>query len=111
MKKLILTLTITLIVINLNAQDYKFGKISKEELNEQFYPLDSSANAVILYKKRYTYFDFVQNQGFQVVTEVQERIKIYNSEGFDWATKEIRFYKSSDSKESVSGVKATTYVI
>lgn len=111
MKTILLTLIITLSVINLKAQDYKFGKISKEELSEQIYPLDSSANAVILYKKRYTHFDFKQNQGFQVVTEVQERIKIYNSEGFDWATKEIKFYKTSSSKENVSNIKAATFVL
>ena len=33
------------------GQTYKFGKVSKEELEQKFYPQDSSANAAILYKK------------------------------------------------------------
>ena len=71
MKKILITL---IIVINSScffAQDYKFGKISKEELEEAYYPLDSSANAAILYKSRDTHFDYNQGQGFQVITEIQ----------------------------------------
>jgi hypothetical protein len=45
------------------AQDYKFGKVSKEELEEKTYPLDSTADAAYLYKYRRTYFDFLENKG------------------------------------------------
>lgn len=111
MKKVLFTLILALVANSLMAQDYKFGKVSKEELEEQFYAKDSSANAVILYKNRKTDFKYMQGEGFQVITEVHERIKIYNSEGYDWATKEIDLYQSSSGsgREEVAGLKAVTY--
>ena len=108
MKKI--TLFLCLISFFASAQNYKFGKVSKAELEEQFYPKDSSANAAVLFKNRRTYFQYIQGKGFSVITEVHERIKIYNKEGYDWATKEIRFYSSSSSKsERVILSAAKTY--
>ncbi len=98
---LVLPLQITL------AQDYKFGKVSKEELKEKLYPLDSSANAAILYKKRRTYYDYDGNEGWILITKVHERLKIYNKEGNEWATKKISLY-TDGTNETVS-VKAYTY--
>lgn len=46
------------------AQDYKFGKISKEELQEKFNPLDSSANATYLYKYRKTFLIMYKEMAF-----------------------------------------------
>ena len=91
------------------SQNYKFGKISKEELQEKFNPLDSSASATYLYKYRKTFFEYNQSTGFELVTEVHERVKIYNQEGFNYATKAISLYKSSSSQEKVTGLKAYTY--
>ncbi|MBL4745981.1 MAG: DUF3857 domain-containing protein [Flavobacteriaceae bacterium] len=108
MKKI--TLFLCLISFLATAQNYKFGKVSKEELEEQFYPKDSSVNAAILFKNRRTYFDYTQSDGFFVITEVHERIKIYNKEGYDWATKEIRYYTSSSSgSEKVTVSTAKTF--
>lgn len=97
------------ICISLTAQNYDFGKISKDELKENFYPLDSSANAAYLFKYRKTYFEYIQGQGFQLNTDIHERIKIYNQEGFDYATKEINLYKSGSAREEFRGLKAYTY--
>ncbi len=48
--------------------------------------------------------------GFKVITEVHERVKIYNKEGYDWATKKIRYYTSSSSdSEKVILKGAKTY--
>ena len=91
------------------AQDYKFGKVSKEELQEKFNPMDSSANATYLYNYRKTFFEYDQDKGFQLITEIHERIKIYNQEGFDYATQQIRLYKSGGDKEQISGIKGYTY--
>lgn len=109
MKKVFIALVLTLIANQLFAQDYKYGKVSKEELEEKYCPLDSSANAAVLYKKRKTFFDYKQDVGFEVVTEIHERIKIYNKEGFDWATKKIDYYNSTKAKEKIINLKATTY--
>jgi len=112
MKKILITLVLLLITNFIIAQNYKFGKVSKEELEEQFYPQDSSANAVILYKKRRTHFEYEQKEGFGVVTEIHERIKIYNKEGFAWATKKIKYYSPKGStSEDVNIQDAKTYVL
>lgn len=105
-----LTLIISVFsIFTITAQNYDFGKVSKEELQEKFNPLDSSASATYLYKKRKTYFIYNQEEGFQLFTEIHERIKIYNKEGFEYATKEIRLYKDGSDKEEVKSLKAYTY--
>ena len=91
------------------AQDYKFGKVSKEELQEKLNPMDSSANATYLYKYRKTYYQHIQGKGFQLVTEIHERLKVYNKEGFSYATNEVLLYKNDSDREKMSNLKAYTY--
>jgi len=86
------------------SQKIKLGEISKEDLRESYYSLDSSANAVFLYNYRYTYID-----GQNLVTEVHHKIKIYNKEGLNFATKKIRLSKNGGTRERVVGLKAYTY--
>lgn len=97
--------------ISISAQDYKFGKVSKEELQEEFYPLDSTAEAAYLYKYRRSYFDWDQTAGwFKLVTEIHQRIKIYNKEGFDFANHSVVYYKpDSGDNERVYAIKGYTY--
>ena len=47
-----ITIILILLFLPINAafsQNVKFGKVSKQELEEKFYPLDSTASAAILY--------------------------------------------------------------
>ena len=82
MKKLLVALFL-ITQVPITTQDYKFGKVSKEELEEKFHPLDSTAEAAYLYKYRRTYFEYVQGDGgFKVITNVHIRIKVYTKEGF-----------------------------
>ncbi len=90
------------------AQNVKFGKISKEELQEKEYVDDKAANAAILYSDRVTYYALSTN-GTQLVTEVHKRIKIYNKDGFKYATQQISLFKTRNDKENVSKLKAYTY--
>ena len=107
MKKVIFTLTISLLVNIAFTQDFRFGKVSKEELEEKVCSIDSSANAAVLYKDRNTYYSYTENTGWELLTEVHERIKIYNKEGYEWATKKIDLYVE-DEEERVT-VKAFTF--
>jgi len=107
MKKLIIALIIVVMANQISAQNYKFGKVSKEELEEKFYSQDSSANAVYLYKKRNSYIVILGGK-VQLITEIQVRMKIYNKEGFGWATEEVDLYGKSDG-EKLSSLKAVTY--
>ncbi|MDO5972282.1 DUF3857 domain-containing protein [Flavivirga aquimarina] len=107
--KIIVVLFSLCFTITTFAQDYKFGKISKKELEEAFNPLDSSANATYLYKYRRTFFEYSEQEGFQLISEIHERIKIYNQEGFSYATNQVSLYKNGNEKEDVSSIKAYTY--
>ena len=62
-----------------------------------------------IYKYRKTFFEYDQDRGFKLITEIHERVKIYNQEGFEYATKAIRLYKSNSAQEKVTGLKAYTY--
>lgn len=92
-----------------NAQDFKLGKVSIAELQEKAHPKDSSAVAAILFKKGEVRFEYSENEGFEMVTEVKTRIKIYKKEGYDWATQKVKYYIAANSKESVSFSDAVTY--
>jgi hypothetical protein len=106
------TLTILLLILTTSnfAQDYTFGKVSKDELAEKFYPLDSTANAAYLYKYKKVSYNYSGEEGWEQISEVVERIKIYNKEGLNEATKQIAYYKpESGRNESITRLKAITY--
>ncbi|WP_299161096.1 transglutaminase-like domain-containing protein [uncultured Tenacibaculum sp.] len=111
MKSILSIIAIFLSVI-INAQEIKFGKVSKEELEEKFYPLDSTADAAYLYKGRKTFYEFSQNSGFRVINEMHLKIKIYNKEGFNKSTFNL-VYLSPDKgeDEKISNIKGYTYNI
>ncbi|MFC7356767.1 transglutaminase domain-containing protein [Jejudonia soesokkakensis] len=93
------------------SQDYRFGKVSKEELLQKEHPEDNEADAAILYREVSTSFDYSQDNGFYLVTDVFERIKIYNKEGFDWGTKKVNLKSGNGSREKISGLKGNTYFL
>lgn len=110
MKHIVLTVVVIFFCFSIKAQDFKFGKVSKEELKETVHPLDSSASAAVLYRSEKIRFEYRQGQGFRQIREVQERIKIYNKEGFDWATKKVHLYNETASKsEDLQSLKGYTY--
>jgi len=111
MKNLVLFLVFFGTFLNSHAQNYKYGKVSKEEVEATSFSKDSSANAVILYREQHISYDFSKDNGFELIEEVYERVKIYNKEGFDWATREINYYVSGDGKESINNLKGETYNI
>lgn len=105
-----MTLILLVVCFYSFGQDYKYGKVSKAELEENYYPSDSTASAAYLYKKRLTYFNFNTNEGFQVITEIQQRIKIYDKDGLREGDILIPFYKpDSGEKESVTSIKGYTF--
>jgi hypothetical protein len=91
----------------------KFGKVSKEELEEKRHPLDTTAEASYLYKNSRTYFRLnEQRMAFDVVTDVHVRIKIYKKEGFEYANFDLIYYapeSGSSSHEEIFGIKGYTF--
>lgn len=92
------------------SQKVKFGKVSKQELEEKYYAKDSTVDAAYLYKYRRSYFSYSSRQGFQLITEIHERIKIYNQQGYDYANKIIKYYNPDHrTSEGVNGIKGYTF--
>lgn len=110
MKNLLFTLTLIFGLIQINAQNYNFGKVSKAELEEAYHPTDSSANAAILYRNEDIRYTFNENNGFSQEREVTMRIKIYNRDGFEWASDKIFLYQGDNANnEKIKGLKGQTY--
>lgn len=101
-------LFVTTVPILAQWDSYKFGKISNQELELQQYPNDSSANAVVLFHDGYTSYQYLNNE-FQVVTEVSKRIKIFNSEGTDNATVQLRLVCNRNGCEKTDKMEAWSY--
>jgi hypothetical protein len=96
-------------ILSVQAQEVKFGKISDQELSEKSYDKDSTASAAYLFKKRESYYTYSRVQGLLLVTEIHERLKIYDKKGFNYASKTINLYKNRSADESVSTIKGYTY--
>ncbi|HAT77138.1 MAG TPA: transglutaminase [Flavobacterium sp.] len=92
-----------------NAQEFKLGKISVAELEEKQHPKDSSAVAAILFKKGEVRFEYSESNGFEVITNVKTRIKIYKKEGYNWANQEVHYYLDNSLNENVFFSDAVTY--
>ena len=91
------------------SQEANFGNITKEELSEEAYPLDSSASAAILYRDISIKFEYIPSDGFHVITYVHERVKIYSSDGFQYASVFENLYKTKNEMESFRNLKGYTY--
>ncbi|MEC8830908.1 MAG: transglutaminase domain-containing protein, partial [Bacteroidota bacterium] len=92
-----------------SSNQIKFGKVSKEEVASVQHENFPEANAAILYKNEWVRYEYQYQIGWSVIREVHYRIKIYNKEGFDWATLQVPLYAASGNKEEISGVKGFTF--
>ena len=111
MKLSLFSFCLLLCGLQLNAQDFKFGRVSKEEVEEKVHIKDKEANAAVLFRKVDTYYEYNGQTGFTVVTDVHERIKIYNKDGMDWANQEIVYFQNGSDQEKITGLKGYTYNI
>lgn len=88
----LITLILCCVSFLTNAQDFRMGKVSKTELEENFHPADTSAVAAILYKKGNTRFELDSETEFILVHEVEIRLKIYKKEGLNYANFSMPYY-------------------
>lgn len=111
MKKTVLIITLLITQLTF-SQDFKFGKVSKAELEETKHAVEPEANAAVLYREYKIKFEYVQGTGFIQQVDVHERIKIYNKDGYDYATKSIKLYNASNKfKDKLIGLKGYTYTL
>lgn len=91
------------------SQTYELGKVTVAELEEKEHPTEKDAEAAVVFDIGRTYFNFDVNNGFQMITEVTSKIKIYKKEGYSFGDIEIPIYIGGSEKESVAFSKAYTY--
>ena len=87
----------------------KYGKVSMEELTMEKYDKDPSAEAVVLYDQGSSVVSYQPSVGWKLDFRRTCRIKIFNSNGFEWATEKILVYDYAGNKESVGILKGVTY--
>ena len=110
--KQIFTAIIFLLVTLSFSQDNRFGKVSEDDFKTYATPINPSDNATLIYKSHTIKFEYRTTSGFVQLNEVQERIMIYNKEGFDWATKKIKLYNTTSSNsEKLENLKGYTYTL
>jgi len=97
----------------------KFGKISMEQMEAEFCPIDSNAHAYYIFDYGYSYFKYAttkvtegdvaaSQKGFQLIHNRHFRIKILDNQGYDWADIGIPLYHDQNT-EKVGVIKAVTY--
>jgi transglutaminase-like putative cysteine protease len=108
-RKIIIVTALFLSFSKGTAQKFEMGKVSIAELQEKEHPKDPSAAAAILFEKGKITYEYSQSEGFDMVTTVSARIKIYKKEGYEWANKAIRYYIGSNAREKISFSDVATY--
>ncbi|MGH2667094.1 DUF3857 domain-containing protein [Flavobacterium sp.] len=91
------------------AQTKELGKVTIEELKQKVHPKDTSAVAAVLLNIGKTSFEYRGDDGFEVVTEIITKIKIYKKEGYSHANQSVLYYTGGQASEKVEFSKAVTY--
>lgn len=99
--------------IRVQAQDFslKYGKITNDEVAMTSYDKDTTANAVVLYKRGDAYYDYL-DKGFRINYEYETKIKIFNQDGADYANVTLSLYHEQGQnlrKETISRIEAHAY--
>lgn len=108
MRTTLLTLCLTLIFGWTYASDYRFGRVSDEELLLKEHPTDPSADAAILYREIKTEFQYSESKGWYITTDYFERIKIFTKEGAEYANKTVALYNGQVNDE-LKNLRAFTF--
>lgn len=102
----ILLITLFFIFGSLVAQDSK--SVGKSFFDDKNYEKYIGENAVVEYEVGYSYFLYRKDYTL-LINEVSTRIKILNTDGFEYATVQIPLYRNRFNKESVVVSEAFTY--
>lgn len=106
MKKLSLSLAAILCVASANAEnpDYRFGKVSEEELRMESYAPDPEAAAVILYEENTLRYNLTPD--LKRLQDYRVRIKILKPEGVERADVSLPYVIQ---REGYSGLEVIAY--
>jgi hypothetical protein len=110
MKHIFFMILVSTTLAQVAGQNFKFGKVSKEELQEKNHSIDSSASAAVLFRYENISFFYTESDGFIQQREIHERIKVYTKDGFDWATKKVFLYQGNPKyDENMTSLKGLTF--
>lgn len=117
MKNLITPITLLIflsICLNSLAQKppIKLGNISNEEIEMITYDANPDADAVVLCDYGTLSFNFNTTEG-QWENSLKRicRIKIFNDDGYKWATESVLLYDDNKLEQSISQIKGFTYTM
>jgi hypothetical protein len=82
-----------------NAQNFEYDNVTKEELQQKVHTLDSTAVAAIIFKKAKTYFVYERGNGFYLYHDFSIRFKVYKKEGLKWADFSVFYLNKRDGFE------------
>jgi len=91
------------------SQKNELGKVTTQELQEQYHSLDTSAVAAILIKKGISTFRLGSTGEWSLDTDVSYKIKIYKKEGLKYADQSFSMYVGGNTNERISISNAYTY--
>ncbi len=109
MRTLYSMLFITVITVNTYSQSHDLGDVTIDELKEKVCPSDTSAPAAVLFTIGKSHFDYSHEEGFELVTEIFTKIKIYKKEGYGLADQVVSYYSGNRGSEKVGVSKAVTF--
>ena len=98
-----------LISIPLNAQKFEPEKVTFEMLKASKNSIDTTAVAAILYRVGVVNFNYLGGKGFETVTTIKTRMKIYSKQGFDYANQKFLYYVGNNIVEKIEIINAFTY--
>lgn len=93
------------------GQKFELNEVTKQELEERFCPIDTSASAAYLFTTCALRFDYSAENGFSYIAEYKQKIKIYTTEGLRWADVKIPYYVGYKklNKDRIVNLKAYAY--
>ncbi|HWN88970.1 MAG TPA: transglutaminase domain-containing protein [Chitinophagaceae bacterium] len=114
MRKLLLSATIVILILNCQAQDkppVKFGKISAEDFKTSVYSIDSNAAAVVMADIGSSSITGNSKGWFSIDFKHFKRIHILKKSAYELADVQIPLYTDGHNEEEVQNLKAYTYNI
>lgn len=109
--KTILNLLSVFFILQINAQsDFNTSsiKVTMGDLQTNVYASDTTANALVIYEKGNSY---VHRETYNLITEIEKKVKILNKVGENESTVEIYLYNSDDKRreEKITKIVAKTH--
>ena len=93
-----------------HASPIKKG-VTLAELEESSYALEPNAKAAILAESKNVRYEYSKQDGFSIVTDFYQKVKIYHKDALHQGIHYIYLFKSGAMNEDVFGIKGKTYTL